>query len=598
MASWQESTWNMAWSAAEDYFDHGIKKFPGDKNRFKGMDREKAITKLAKEAVPKIRELVKEGEFGDETIGKLDELDAGAIRKFLFEEGEEPFGATRKGELEKTLDKWYDWNPKEVEAQMYKFGYDPNRQGDKQKFLKEVADFQTAHDRADIVKNDIENAGFVPKLGFAAFPALTEEATRQTLTGDYDDGKAYRALAADAVANAGMAVVPSAGVGRVGRFMANPIGSALTAGVSEGARQAIKPGEVHGGDVALAATVAGTIPAGVNYLQGLLSKGASTGAKTYARAFARGARGADDPLTQERNALKNLLKDAKNQSESAEKAAEIGSGNPVGLTATVSELEKAEKWAEAEAKLNALGYNSAEQQRMLVNRFEHAERALRKAEKAEREAILSKPKSRRKQDVIDHEKDIQLKEQIRAEAEQEYNNAVGAYYDFDNRQTLNTALLNDEASVESVIGMDPSLYEGGPVRVSYPTDNKGIENALKVYDTPPTFYGITENIPQVTNTSVTAYGPMRDRYKAAFPEMYQEALMRGEGKKNALKTMLYLGRGVGALGGRIEPVLGLGAGFGGGGGIDWKARRFKESDWFKNLPTEKKNMIEKLLKGE
>jgi len=84
MASWKESTWNMAWNAAEDYYDHGIKKFPGDKNRFKGMDRQQAIRQLAKENVAKLRELVPEDSFGDETTQKLDDLDIGDVRKYLF----------------------------------------------------------------------------------------------------------------------------------------------------------------------------------------------------------------------------------------------------------------------------------------------------------------------------------------------------------------------------------------------------------------------------------------------------------------------------------------------------------------------------------
>ena len=596
MASWKEATWNMAWSAAEDYFDHGINKFPGDKNRFKGMDRDEAITKLAKEAVPKLRELVKENEFGDETVRKLDELDVGAVRKYLYEFGEEPFGATRKGDFDKeVVDKWYGWSPKETEAQMYKFGYDPNRPGDKQKFLKEVGEYQTAHDRAKAVKETIEDAGLGTKFAFSAYPAMTKEAIRQSLTGDFDDSKINRATVADVLAGGTMAVAPSF------KVLSGPLGAGLSAAGAETARQLIQPTKGSVSDVILAGTTAGTVPAGGQYLQGLLSRGASTGARQYSRAFARGLRGADDPLMQERNALKQLLIDARKQSEKAENVASMTDGNPVGVTATIPELNEAAKWSEAEAKLNALGYNSFEQENMLGLAVKDANANLKAAIDAEKKAIASKPKGRKKADIIDHEKDVELKDQIRQEAQNAYDKAAGEYEAFEKNQVMNERMVNEaDQNVEDIIGMDPSRFRGGPVVNSYEVTKNGVENALKIYDQAPVFYGINENIPQVTATSVNAYRPMLDKYKAAFPQMYEYvSLTDGKGaNKNALKAALLGGRVVGGVFGRMEPNVGSTATLMTGGDIGQKVTRFRESDWYKKLPKEKKNAIEKVLKGE
>ena len=610
MASWKEATWNMAWSAAEDYFDHGINKFPGDKNRFKGMDRDEAITKLAKEAVPKLRELVKENEFGDETVRKLDELDVGAVRKYLYEFGEEPFGATRKGDFDKeVVDKWYGWGPKETEAQMYKFGYDPNRPGDKQKFLEEIREYQTAHDRGKIVQNTMSGGdqtsifpdklpnspALLQHLAFAAYPAMTKEATRQSLTGDFDDSKMNRATVADVLAGGTMAAAPSF------KVLSGPLGAGLSAAGAETARQLIQPTKGSVSDVILAVTTAGTVPAGGQYLQGLLSRGASTGSRQYSRAFARGLRGADDPLMQERNALKQLLISARKQSENAEKVAGTTNDKPVGLTATIPELNEAAKWSEAEAKLNALGYVSSEKKDILGLAVENAEKKLNAAKKAQRKAQLSKPKSRKKEDIIDHDKDIELKNQIREEAQNEYDNAVREFYDFENKEVLNDKITDETGEfVEEIIGRDPSRFSGGPVVSSYEIDKNGVANALKVYDQPPVFFGINENIPQVTAKSVNAYRPMLDKYKAAFPQMYEYvSLTDGKGaNKNALKAALLGGRVVGGVLGRMEPNVGSTATLMTGGSIGDKVTKFRESEWYKNLPKEKKNIIEKVLKGE
>lgn len=595
--NWKDRTWDLAWQAAEQYYDNVLKKgkYPGEFNLYRKVDRDDAIYDLAKRYVGKLRKAIPEETYNEDMAKRVDALDIGAVEKYMFEFGEEPFGATRKGDFDKVMDKWYNWDPKQTESYMYEFGYDPAREGDRQKFLAELAEYQTAHDRAKVVKETIEDAPWYDKLAFAAYPAMTKESTRQSLTGDFDDGKMARATVADVLAGGTMAVAPSF------KVMSGPLAAGLTAAGAETARQVIQPTEASVSDVLLAGTTAGTVPAGGQYLQGLLSRGASAGSKQYSRAFARGLRGADDPLMQERNALKQLLIGARKQSEKAESAAATASGNPVGLTATVPELNEAAKWTEAEAKLNALGYNSFEQENALGLALKNAESKLKAAEKAESKAITAKPKGRKKTDIIDHEKDVELKDQIRQEAQNEYDNVAKQVEEFDKNRVMNERIVNEaDQNVEDIIGMDPSRFRGGPVVNSYAMTENGVENALKVYDQPPVFYGINENIPQVTATSVNAYRPMLDKYKAAFPQMYDYvSLTDGKGaNKNALKAALLGGRVVGGVFGRMEPNVGSTATLMTGGDIGQKVTRFRESEWYKNLPKEKKNIIEKVLRGE
>jgi phage tail tape-measure protein len=64
------------------------------------------------------------------------------------------------------------------------------------------------------------------------------------------------------------------------------------------------------------------------------------------------------------------------------------------------------------------------------------------------------------------------------------------------------------------------------------------------------------------------------------------------------KGAQYLGRILGGAAGRIEPTTGSLSTALTGGSIGDKVTKFQETDWFNNLPKEKKNAIEKALKGE
>lgn len=618
--SYEQAIYNKARESAERAYEV-IPKVNDSYARKLPADPEVAITYITNQILPLVRQEYPEDKFTEGMASELENSKADDWMKMWWLEDAKY--SPRVQAEQKTFDKfqdlvkdgkWYNMPKKQLDWAMTELGYDPNDKDSRKQFLDILSQHDINYNRGKIVQETMEgknqasifpdsilgekvpnSPALLQHLAFAAYPAMTKEATRQSLTGDFNEGNMRRAGIADVLAGGTMAVAPSF------KVMSGPLAAGLTAAGAETARQVIQPTEASVADVLLAGTTAGTVPAGGQYLQGLLSRGTSTGARQYSRAFARGLRGADDPLMQERNALKQLLISARKQSEKAEGAAATASGNPVGLTATVPELNEAAKWTEAEAKLNALGYNSFEQENALALTLKNAEAKLKAATDAERKAINSKPKGRKKTDIIDHEKDIELKDQIRQEAQNEYDNAAKQMEAFDNSRVMNERIVNEaDQNVEDIIGMDPSRFRGGPFVNSYAVTDNGVENALKIYDQPPVFYGINENIPQVTATSVNAYRPMLDKYKAAFPQMYEYvSLADGKGaNKNALKAALLGGRVVGGVFGRMEPNVGSTATLMTGGSIGDKVTKFRESEWYKNLPQEKKNIIDKVLRGE
>ena len=106
--NWKDRTWDLAWQAAEQYYDNVLKKgkYPGEFNLYRKVDRDDAIYDLAKRYVGKLRKAIPEETYNEDMAKRVDALDIGAVEKYMFEFGEEPFGATRKGDFDKVMDKW------------------------------------------------------------------------------------------------------------------------------------------------------------------------------------------------------------------------------------------------------------------------------------------------------------------------------------------------------------------------------------------------------------------------------------------------------------------------------------------------------------
>ncbi len=607
--SYEQAIYNKARESAERAYEV-IPKVNDSYARKLPADPEVAITFLTNQILPLVRQEYPEDKFTEGMASELEQSKADDWMKMWWL-GKPEYSPRVQAE-QKTFDKfqdlvkdgkWYNMPKKELDWWMADLGYDPNNQESRKQFLDVLGQHDINYNRGKIVQETmsgkdqtsvfpdklLNSPAILQHLAFAAYPAMTKEANRQALTGDFNEGNMRRAGIADVLAGGTMAVAPSF------KALSGPIASGLTAAGAETARQVIQPTDASVADVLLAGTTAGTVPGAGMYLQSLMSKGASTGARQVARSFGRGLRGADDPLMAEKNELKALLKDARKQSEKARDVAMTTDGNPMGSVASIADLDNAARWGEAERKLNALGIETEGAGHDLYRAVEEARREVSEAKNVLREAILAKPASRRKADIVDYKADINLKDTMLGEAQKKLDNAQAAWDQYNKERTITGYM--DEPFVEDVIGMSPDRIVGGPAIAYIPAQKNGVEQALKIYERPMTFAGANENAGSITGKSVKAYQGMRDRYRAEFPEMYQEQLMNA-GKAKMSKGAQYLGRILGGTAGRIEPTTGSLSTALTGGSIGDKVTKFQETDWFKNLPKEKKNAIEKALKGE
>ena len=590
---YKEDTQRLALEAAEYYYDKVLKlgKYPGDFNRLP-KDREQAILQLAKENVGKLREAVPQ-DYTDAVARKVSALDLGATSKYMFEFGEDPFTATRKSEMSKIIDNgkngrtWYDYTPKEVEAKMYEFGYDPSISGDKQKFLKEVADFQTAHDRGQLVRETVENAPWYQKLGMAMNPTVTDEAVRQTLTGDFDDGRMDNAVVKDLLVQGGMAFAPS--FPAVAR---NPLVMGITDAGLEGLRQAsnyasdmkVDPMAPFGAGLA-----AGTIPAGAQYIGGILSRGGSMSARPLARGFQRGLRGADDPVAAERENLKRLLVAARKQGEDVQ-AGLSPTGNPQGNLFGVSELEQANTWQSAADKLRSLGFRNRELETKAEQAFDEATKKVKdiKAEmsRVQTDKKVSKAVRDKQARALQAELDGALAEQERA---------MENYTKISMRETPMADMSGyDEMNpaIEDVIGRDPSRMRGGPVQVIM-KPKYDVEKVLSQSYDRPIKYTSLDMGSVATPDSRSLNKVSLELLRTQLPEKYA---VEAVSKSRPYNIGRALGQVFGGVGGRVEPDLRANP----LQPTSYKERvtEFKNSKWFKDLPKEKKNAVERALKGE
>lgn len=593
--SWKDDTRQMAVDAATMYYDNVLSKgkYPGEYNLYKNDTREDAIVKLAKQYVGKLRQAIPEEGYDTDMAKRVAALDLGSVEKYMFEFGDEPFAASRKADMEReVVDQWYNWDPKMTEHYMYKFGYDPAREGDRQKFLAEVGEYQKAHDRGKIVKETMDDAGVATKLGFLTVPSMYNEAMKQSLTGEFDDDKMDRAALTDLGVGGAMAVAPM-----YGAIARSPVAiGALDAGL-EALRQGVNYKE--GRDVdpmapVTAGTMAAFVPGMAKGAQTFAKKGASLEAKPFARGIGRGARGVADPVEEEKNALKQLLIGAKKQSDYARAGMDPSKGKFVGAGA----VEAGDTWQNAAAKLKAFGYTDKE---LLAETT-----AAKDAAKARYMDIERKLNSLDGDRTMDWGQKAYLRDKYGKElqlAEKEFNDAMDAYMAASMPAKTATKKMG---YVQDVIGRDPArVKRTSPKAVSEVrgTGNPLVDMLTKFRNTRAQnnelerVLAATYDVPQDFSGIATQEGrkAVLDEMKKQFPAKMEKEIGLDKGSK-LYKGGLHLGRLLNAAGTSMEPNTKISP-----WAIDQydeKLKRFKNSEWYKNLPKEKKNAIEKVLKGE
>lgn len=604
--SWKIDTENKAILAAQKYYDDVLVKagmFPGELRRLP-PSRDDAIMQLANEKLPAIQEKFPEKDYDESAAKLLNSFDEDKTMRWLYDYGDDPATAKRKDDFaamksmvdpdpSKGEKSWMDMDRKELEHRMGQFGFDSRKKGDYNKFLEALASNQVDSDRANIVKSEINEAAPFEKFALAMTPTATSEAVRQSLTGDFDDSRMKRAAATDLVTQA---LFTGNTLSR--GLMSSPLRIGFAdAGVELGRQAANVQGGFEYSPLAPigAGVAAATVPAGAQWIGGYLSRGGSMSARPFARGFQRGLRGADDPLSAERNELKQLLVKAREDSRKGASATpetvEMGDEVvevPVRVEAGVSDLEAALSRDAAKKKLMALGLRSAEDERFLDSNISRAQKKLDDLLQAQNQVMESKGKIPEK---------IRL-EQIdeigkRAdEAQKELDEARAARLDYDSKhgQVFGKS-TSENPYVEQVIGGDPEYGQALPgMRTSY-----SVKDVLKNY------YDAPVKVPTYTSTGrisphhAKEFRPDMDNLRAQFPEKYSVEASMGASAR-AYNEGLDAGRLFGTVGTQVEPNLRANP-FQPDTYAD-KVDRFTESEWFRKLPEKKKNAIEKALKGE
>lgn len=320
--SYKVETYSKAREAAEKAYEV-IPQVNAFLARKLPLDKEEAIQQLTSEIWPLVQQEYAADNFTEGMSAELSKSKADDWFKmwYLGDRKYSPRRQAEQAQFDKFQDlvvdgKWYNMPQKELDLKMAELGFDPNNRDSRKQFLDVLSQHQVNYDRGQIVQNTLngneDNSLFpdwlpnsptwMQKLGMALNPTVTDEATRQAMTGDFDDGRLNRAAATDLVTGALMG-----GMAASKNLMASPLRIGLADAGAETLRQAanaqggfrVDPFAPIGAGVAAA-----TVPGGAQWLGGYLSRGGSVGARPLARGFQRGLRGADDPVAAERNLLK------------------------------------------------------------------------------------------------------------------------------------------------------------------------------------------------------------------------------------------------------------------------------------------------------
>lgn len=253
---------------------------------------------------------------------------------------------------------WYGLNSDQMKYKMKELGYDPSDKRDVEEFYKKLQEHQQNYDRGQIVKETMMSPGGVTAALLA--PSATEEAARQSLSGDFDESRMNRAVVADAAADLVMGVGPATRI-----LGGSPLRTSVTAAMAEGGRQAFDASQGRDYDIgaALGAGIAaGTVPTIARGIGSKIAQGGSAEARPVARGFARGLRNID-PVEQEKAMLKQELVNTRYNVEQAIDAAKKGArsyrkSGPRDVDYTESEMSVLDSYNKAAEKLRALGFES------------------------------------------------------------------------------------------------------------------------------------------------------------------------------------------------------------------------------------------------
>lgn len=269
---------------------------------------------------------------------------------------------------------WYGMSPAELRMNMAKLGYDPDKGGQPElaRFLEAMRTNAERYERTKGVEEDTDVSwdNWRTVLASLVSPSATEEAVKQSITGQFDDDKMDRAAKTDLIVNSlmgtgltGAVKIPDIlvrrGLPATVELASTPWRAAGIAASLEGARQVAN--KVEGRDVSPLAIVsssvaAGTVPAAAQMLASYLAKGASPTSNVFASGVTRGLRNYD-PVAMEREALKEQLVRARRINKSMPGANTDGSRSGVNY----AQMAATEEMQDAIDKLRFLGYKNSDE---------------------------------------------------------------------------------------------------------------------------------------------------------------------------------------------------------------------------------------------
>lgn len=587
-----------------------------------GKDKESIVEGLANKYYERLLKAYPEDKWNDQESMTLDKMKIEDVANTLIDENN-PANLKKKMEFSAYKDliaptkegakDWYQMDQEQIGKAMKERGFNPKNRNDVKQFFDKLSEHDINYNRGKIVEEDYEKAAPFEKLAMLAFPSLTDEAVKQSLTGEYDDGKMYRALGTDAAIGTAMGLVPgglglSKGVttgGKAGWLalknpgttrMLNPIYTGLADAGLETVRQGVDVAEgreFNGGDIATAGITAATVPSAVAGLRMYAKKGKTTLSTPFVKGLMQGAKGVENPLNVERNELKDLLMNVRAASDKGTKT-DISKGGLRKVRGGMKAIDDALLRDDAKQKLMALGLRSSDDEAKIAKAVKDAQIKLGDAKQSLEQVIDSKgkiPDDLRNELIKQHGRradKAQADLEAALAAEQKYNDANATFFGNDRKAY---------PYVEDILGGNPEQGRHvsaekifGIRRARKPNAEKQIESVLTKYYDKPVKPNILTPTGQMDVSTAEQYAGARKLLKETFPEK-----AAAEGIASDKSRTKSLGYGIGAIlgnyGTRIEPNIKF-------RNRKEKIEAFKQSDWFKGLPKEKKTAIEKALKGE
>lgn len=477
---------------------------------------------------------------------------------------------------------WYSKGVKELDEDMVRLGYDPKSNTSKNQFFAELSRYDQDYNRAKNV-DEFANSGW-GKYAAVMSPTAYKEAMEQALTDKpYSASDVWTAHGIDQV----RAALTGGAMGLQG-VVRPAIGMGLADAFSQYADAAALGHRDFSPEETLSAASAGaTIVPGFRFATKWLSRAKSPTAQGIGREMYRGARNYQerDAVAEEANALKEqLLRTRKEQ------------GSMTGMIPGTPEYDAAaERLTDMEDKLRLLGFNGRNFSEAGFNKYmdEMSANSFNNAAPG-RFISIDQMLGRGSSPVSD------------VSASRALEGAINDKFAFNvNRPTLEEAAVRlagrnlgytseemDAYSIGKMIRGESGIETFAP--------GKGMESAVEREAQKLIENGEAANyLDQVLRGATERRAALKGTFPAASAKFAGET--KKQGKTGWSRTGAYAANTLGLLSGAkgidlVNTVRGAGNASSGNSVFQDKIDAFKKTEWYRNLPEEKKNVVEAAFK--